>query len=157
MHCFTRLNLAGVILASAMVAACGGREEAEVPQATTETHASRQPNQPTTVTGCLRAGDASDTYVLTTAETTGGPTAANYHLTGTGTVNLQDHLGYRVQVSGVVEAQSQIATHEAGEPAANTTGTAGKPGTPTVQTGTQLSIQRIDVNNIRRVDGECRD
>lgn len=147
-----RTNLAGAMLLSFVAAACGGGEP-QVPPATSETQASRQPNQPTNVTGCLRAGDAADTFVLTT---TGGATPpATYHLTGADSVNLRDHVGKRVEVAGIVEAQSQIATRDAPQPADNATGTAGSPGTPTVQTGTRLNVQRMNVTSLRPTGEDC--
>ena len=154
MRLYTRINLASLMFVSAVVAGCG-RDEAQVPAATSQTATSRETNTPTTVTGCLRAGDAANTFVLTTAETAGGARAATYQLTNGSNVNLEEHVGRRVEVSGIVEAQSQIATREASQPADNATGTAGKPGTPTVQTGTQLSIQKMDVKSIRSAGGDC--
>lgn len=150
----TRSDLTGAIVVAVLAAACGGTEP-EVPAATSETQSSSQPNQPTNVTGCLRAGDAADTFVLTTTAAGEASVPATYHLTSTGNVDLREHVGKRVEVAGVVEAQSQIATREAPQPADNATGTAGSPGTPTVQTGTRLNVQRIDVTSIRPVDGEC--
>ena len=154
MRLYTRVNLASLMFVSVVVTGCS-REEAQVPAATTETQTSRQTNTPTTVTGCLRAGDAANTFVLTTAETAGGERAATYQLTNGSNVNLEEHVGRRVEVSGIVEAQSQIATREASQPAGNATGTAGNPGTPTVQTGTQLSIQKMDVRSVRSAGGDC--
>ena len=149
----TRFSLTGLALICAISAGCK-REEPQVPPPTTETQASRQPNTATTVTGCLRAGEAANTFVLTTAATTTGGTPATYELRGT-TVNLEDHVGKRVEVSRIVDSQSQIATRESATPADNATGTAGKPGTPTVQTGTQLLIQRMDVKTVRAMAGDC--
>ena len=150
---FKQSHLAAFLLATS-AAACGGGD-AQVPPPTTQTQASRQSNQPATVVGCLRAGDAPDTFVLTAAGTAGDSATTTYHLTRTADINLMDHVGKRVEVSGVVESQSQIATREASRPADNATGTAGKPGTPTVQTGTQLSIQRIAVSAVKPASGEC--
>jgi hypothetical protein len=150
----TQCSLTGLALICAISAGCK-REEPQVPAATTQTQASRQPNTATTVTGCLRAGEAASTYVLTTAATTSGGKPATYELTGGSNVNLEEHVGKRVEVTGIVEAQSQIATREAPTPADNATGTAGKPGTPTVQTGTELSMQRLDVKSVRVTSGEC--
>ena len=146
--------LAGAIVLSAAVGACGGGDP-ETPPAASQTQASSQPNQPTNVTGCLRAGDASDTFVLTTSATGEGTQPATYHLTNTGNLNLQDHVGKRVEVAGIVEAQSQIATREAPKPADNATGTAGSPGTPTVQTSTRLNVQRMNVTNVRATGEDC--
>jgi hypothetical protein len=152
----TPVNLAGCVILSLAATACGG-DEPQVPPATSQTQSSRQPNQPTSVTGCLRAGDAANTFVLTATATGDAAVPATYHLTSTGNANLQDHIGKRVEVSGVVEAQSQIATREAPKPADNATGTAGSPGTPTVQTGTRLDVQRIDVASIRPTGESCGD
>jgi hypothetical protein len=154
MRLMKRFSLTGLALICAISTGCR-RDESQVPAATTETQASRQPNTPTTVTGCLRSGAAADTFVLTTAATTSGGRPATYELKGGGNVNLEDHVGKRVEVSGVVESQSQIATRETATPADNATGTAGKPGTPTVQTGTQLSVQRMDVKSVRATGGDC--
>lgn len=147
------IALTGLVAAAAVVAACGG--DPEVPPAQTQTEASRTVNAPTTVTGCLRAGDASNTYVLTTAQTVDGTPAATYHLTSTPETDLQAHVGKRVEASGIVDAQSQIATRQPAQPADNASGTAGTSGTPTVQTGTELAIKRFDVTSIKPVGGEC--
>lgn len=149
----TQIKLAAAIVLS--FAAAGCRSEPEVPPATSQTQASSQPNQPTNVTGCLRAGEAANTFVLTTTATGEASVPATYHLTSTGNLNLQDHIGKRVEVAGVVEAQSQIATRESPQPADNATGTAGAPGTPTVQTGTRLNVQRMNVTNIRATGEDC--
>lgn len=149
-----RFRLASVILTATFAAACGGDDQ-QVPAATSESQVSRQTNQPTTVTGCLRAGDAADTFVLTTTATEGDSRSVTYHLTDPGNVTLKDHIGKQVQVSGVVEAQAQIVARESAKPAENATGTAGAPGTPTVQTGTRLSVQRMDVKSIQPTGEEC--
>ncbi|MBA2305167.1 MAG: hypothetical protein H0W08_21410 [Acidobacteria bacterium] len=154
------VHLAGTILVAATVAGCGvagcGREQAQTPPAQAQVETTRPGNQPTTVTGCLRAGDADATFVLTTAQSVDGTPTATYHLTGAPGVNLQELVGNRVEVSGVVNGQSQIATRQSSQPAANATGTAGTAGTPTVQTGTELSITRLDVTTVQRAGGECK-
>ena len=156
MQLTSRFVLLGFVLVSGSAVACGGGEDKEAPPATTQTQASRQPNTPTTVTGCLRAGDAANTFVLTTSQTVDGSPPATYELAGQAGVNLQDHIGSRIQVTGVVDSQSQIATSEAPRPADNATGTAGSPGTPTVQTGTRLNVQRLNVTSVTRAEGECQ-
>jgi hypothetical protein len=147
-----RLAIAGLLATAAVAAACGG--DPEVPPAQSQSSVSQQVNTPATVTGCLRAGDAANTYVLTTSQTEDGRTPATYHLTDRPEMNLRQHVGTRVEATGVIDAQSQIATRESAQPADNASGTAGT-GTPTVQTGTQLSIKRFDVTSIRPVGGEC--
>ena len=87
----------------------------------------------------LRAGD--------------GTPAATYHLIGDTGVNLRDHVGNRVEVNGVVKDRSQVATRQPPQTADNATGTAGTAGTPTVQTGTQLSIKSD--TGIKAAGAEC--
>jgi hypothetical protein len=148
------LILCGFIAVSVPLAGCGG-DEPEAPPATTQSQATTESNAPTTVTGCLRAGDAADTFVLTTSRTEEGTTPTTYHLTGNPGVNLQDHIGKRIEVTGVVDRQAQFALREAPKTAENATGTAGSAGTPTVQTGAQLNIQRLNVTGVKPADGEC--
>ena len=150
------VHLAGFILVAATAGGCGGDQPAQAPPAQTQAETTRPGNQPRTVTGCLRAGDAETTFVLTTAQSVDGTPTATYHLTGAPGVNLQELVGNRVEVSGVVSEQSQVATRQSSQPAANATGTAGAGGTPTVQTSTELSITRLDVTTVQRVGGECK-
>jgi hypothetical protein len=147
-----RCGLAALVFVASTGIGCS-REEPEVPPAQAQTGATRPANQPTTVTGCLRAGEAADTFVLTTAQTVDGTPAATYHLSGSAGVNLADHIGRRIEVSGVIDQKSQIATREPTRPADDkATGTAG---TPTVQTGTDLAINRLEVSSVRRAGGDC--
>ena len=111
MRLTTPFSLAGLTLACTFAVACG-REEPQVPAATTETQASRQTSTPATVTGCLRAGDAANTYVLTSGATSVGGQPTTYQLANGTNVNLEEHVGKRVEVTGTVESQSQIATRE---------------------------------------------
>ena len=148
------IYLATLMVAFAVTAACG-RDKQQVPPASSETAATRQTSVPTTVTGCLRSGDAANTYVLTTAVSEGAVEPKTYQLTTNGNVKLEDHVGKRVQVSGIVEEHAQISTRESPRPADNATGTAGQPGTPTVQTNTQLSVQRMEVRAIQATGGDC--
>jgi hypothetical protein len=135
-----------------MTFACGG-DEPETPVAQAQTQTAQPLNAPASVTGCLRAGDASDTFVLTASRTEDGSTPATYQLAGSGGVNLQDHIGNRVEVTGVITGQQHVATREAPRPAdGKATGTAG---TPTVQTATELAVRRIEVASVRRVEGKC--
>jgi hypothetical protein len=94
------------------------------------------PNAPVTVTGCLRAGDQQNTFVLSVLDPAGGDTARNDTTTGaqspapkgttgtTGTssavpktmtyqlvpagsgIDLRAHVGQRVQVNGRVQPES---------------------------------------------------
>lgn len=111
-------------------------------------------NQPMTVTGCLRAGEAAETFVLTTSERKDGTTPATYLLVSSNTaVNLRDNVGHRVEVSGNLSAEQQTLTVSPPAPARNKpTGTSG---TPTVATQTQLDLRRLEVDNVRSLGDRC--
>jgi len=107
-----------------------------------------------TVTGCLRAGDASDTFVLTASETKDGTTPATYVLSSRDNgVNLRDNIGERVEVTGVLSTEQRVSTMTpAAPPANNPTGTSG---TPTVATQAQLDVRHLAVNSMNRIGGHC--
>lgn len=152
----TLLTWTVLVTMAVATAACGADDDAaSVPAAQSEAATTRASADPTTVTGCLRAGEAEATFVLTTAQTVDGLPPTTYHLTGATGVNLQDHVGQRVEVSGVVDEQSHIATRQAAQPAENAGGSGSTGSTPTVQTGTQLSIKRLDVTTIKGLGGAC--
>ena len=109
---------------------------------------------PMTVSGCLRAGDAADTFVLTTAQTATGEPTATYQLVGLDGVNLRDHVGRHVEVQGILNAQQQVASQSSTDRAPNATGTSGT--TPTVSTTTDLKIRRLDVQQVKAIEKECR-
>lgn len=134
--------------------ACGRGEE--VPALETQTVTPPQATAtPERVQGCLRAGEAGGTFVLTAgAADTQMATAATYQLLGTPEM-LQAHIGKRVEVTGTVvseqTAQSRGATMPAEERAKGTTGT------PTVQSTTQVDVKRLQVSGVTPVAGECND
>jgi hypothetical protein len=140
-----------VALALVAAAACSG--EPETPAAQSQTRTTQQLNSPATLTGCLRAGEAANTFVLTASATSDGATPATYHLEGSGGTNLKDHVGRRIEVNGLIADQQHVATREASQPAdQKATGTSG---TPTVQTGTQLALRTIQVKTIRPLQEAC--
>lgn len=136
--------------------ACSRDEPQETPpaEATAQTPVVPQ-NNPMTLTGCLRAGEAADTFVLTTAQAQDSAETATYHLMGAQDVNLRDHIGQRVEVSGVVRAEQEMASSSASRPAANEEKTTGTAGSPTVQTRTQLQVRQLDVNSVKALEGKC--
>ena len=143
---------AALILAAAASACNRGQQ---VPAAESQTATPVQAtNQPTTVKGCLRAGDASDTFVLTTARSATGDPTATYQLRAPEGVSLSDHLGKQVEVSGVIVAQQEVASRSTSQPAGKATGTSG---TPTVSTSTKLDVKQLNVQEIRRVSDSCPD
>ena len=154
MNRFLRLKSVAFSALAAAVLVAGCASEPEVPPAESQSAVTRDVETPTTVTGCLKAGEAANTYVLTASQTVEGTPPATYHLTGAQDLNLQEHVGDRVEATGVVESQSEIATRSTPQPPDNAQGTAGA--TPSVQTGTELSIRRMNVTSVRGVEGECK-
>lgn len=149
----TRSSIVMLALLTATTLACGGADEPETPPVQSSSQTTQPLNRPTTVTGCLRAGDAENTYVLTTTQTENGVNPATYQLAGNAGVNLQDHVGDRVEVSGTLTEQQHVATTEA--PTKADEKARGTSGTPTVQTGTQLAVRRLEVTGVKALGGEC--
>ncbi|NUR52843.1 MAG: hypothetical protein HOQ29_00185 [Acidobacteria bacterium] len=145
----------GVLLAAAIAVAGGACSKGKKEMAS-ETQVSgdvRTPDAPMTVAGCLRAGEASDTFVLTQdAATTGTTATANYQLVGVDGVNLRDHIGERVQVSGVLASQQEVASRSTPSQQDKATGTAG---TPTVQTQTRVDMRTLRVNSLNPQGAKC--
>jgi hypothetical protein len=69
-------------------------------------------------------------------------------------VNLRDHIGQQVEVSGVVRSEQEMASASPSRPAANDAAT-GTSGTPTVQTRTQLQVRQLEVNSVKPAGGKC--
>jgi hypothetical protein len=149
----TRTSIAALAFVAATSVACDRSDEAQAPPAQSATQTAQTLNRPTSVTGCLRAGDAENTFVLTTTQTENGVNPATYQLAGTGGVNLKDHIGARVEVTGVLTEQQHVATTDA--PTRAEDKARGTSGTPTVQTGTQLAVRRLEVTGVKAAGGEC--
>ena len=111
-------------------------------------------NSPMTVQGCLRAGDAAGTYVLTAARSATGEQTATYQVHAAPNVPLAEHVGKQVEVSGVITTQQAVTTQAMPQPAkpADTAGTSGR---PTVSTATELNMRRMDVQQIRHLGPNC--
>jgi hypothetical protein len=129
------------------VSACNRNET--VPESQTTTGV--QPTSQTmTVKGCLRAGLAANTFVLTepasaTKETT------TYDLAGTA-VDFAPHVGQIVEAFGTVRAEQQVATSApdvVDEPAKGTSGT------PTIETSSQLDVKYMTVSSITPTGERC--
>jgi len=137
-------------------AACGrsadnGPKPAAETQSATVTSGT---NMNTTVTGCLRAGEASDTYVLTAAQSAGAPDTATYQLVGNGGVDLHGHIGERVQVNGTMTSEQQVASRSTAEPQRERA--KGTSGTPTVQTQTDVQIRQLRVDAVTPQNQKCQ-
>jgi hypothetical protein len=108
-------------------------------------------NQPMTVTGCLRAGEAANTFVLTAAGAEGTAEPATYELVGT-SVQLTDHIGDRVEVTGTLESEQDLRSRTSATEAEKPKGTTG---TPVVETQTKVEIRRLEVSAVRPISGDC--
>lgn len=146
---------AAVFTTVAGTAACrgGNDEKSATPTAQIATQTPEQRiDQPLTVDGCLRAGEGGTTFVLTTAQTETGGQVATYHLASAGNVNLGDHVGERVRITGQLETQQHASTQTPATTAGKPTGTAG---TPTVSTETDLTVRTMDVSSVQPLGSRC--
>src|SRR3954451_18265532 len=147
--------VSSAVLAATAVAGCSrsGSDQKNAPTAEVKTQQPAEAvNKPVTLSGCMRAGEATDTYVLTTSATADGQAPATYQLAGASGVNLRDQIGNRVEVSGVVRTQQETQSHTS-SPAANApTGTSG---TQSVDTTTELNIKPRDVSSFKPLGQKC--
>jgi hypothetical protein len=137
--------LAAVVL-SVAVSACN-RDEAG-PEVQTTTTVPRA--ESISVRGCLKAGLAENTFVLTTSETGPQGDTATYQLNGPG-ISFADHVGQQVEVSGTLRAEQQAAStgvDVVDEPK-------GTSGTPTVETKTELTVRQMTVESITPSGQRC--
>jgi hypothetical protein len=102
------------------------------------------------VSGCLRAGNAENTFVLTATEAGGAGETATYQLTGHD-VNLRDYVGQQVQVSGTLRSEQQVASSGA----AVVDEAKGTSGTPTVETKTELNVKEMTVSAVKASGERC--
>jgi hypothetical protein len=134
-------------------AACGrsGKQTSPAAEVQTQTPV-QQMNTPLTVTGCLRAGDADDTFVLTTARSTEGEQTATYQLLGGPSDQLRDQIGKRIEVTGVLSAQQRTESLSMTETTRRAKGTSG---TPTVSTRTDVDVRHFDVQSVKPLGDRC--
>jgi hypothetical protein len=150
MRVFFLSSAAALVLVTS--SACSRQEEAaSVPADPTTASQPQQRNQPMTVTGCLRAGEAADTLVLTAAAAEGTSEPATYELVGA-SAQLKDHVGDRVEVTGTLESEQDLRAKTS---ATETEKPKGTTGTPVVETQTKVEIRRLAVATARAVSGEC--
>jgi hypothetical protein len=145
--------LTATLLSAATLAGGCSREEAQPPAAQVQSQTATPLNAPESVTGCLRAGDAADTFVLTTSQTDDGRPPSTYQVIGTSGVNLADHVGHRVAITGIVREQQTATTATTAAPA--TDKPQGTSGTPQVQTTATLQMRRMEVSSVGRAAGDC--
>jgi hypothetical protein len=143
--------LSSTVLVAVLASGCTRQDEAVAPADPTTASEAQPRNQPMTVTGCLRAGEAGDTFVLTAAATEGSQHPGSYQLVGD-TDSLGDHIGHRVEVSGTLESEQELAARTKAVEPEQPKGTSG---TPTVETKTTVELRRLEVASARLIDGEC--
>jgi hypothetical protein len=150
-HVVGSVVLWGCIAAAA--AGCRSKEPA-APPAEDRTQAAQTANHPETVTGCLKAGDAPNTFVVTAAKTEGSAQTATYQLVSNAGVNLADHVGRQVEVSGTVKQTQELQSRDRAQPA-QPAGTSGQASKPVVETRTEVDIKQIEPVSIKRVGDRC--
>jgi hypothetical protein len=138
-----------IVLAAATACHRGERTAATETQTATPMQTT---NAPVTVTGCLRSGDASDTFVLTAERTNTSEQTATYQLHEYQGVKLAEHVGRQVQVSGILRSQQEVSTRSTTEQAGKPTATSG---TPAVSTSTELDIKQLNVTEVKPVADHC--
>jgi hypothetical protein len=139
-----------VLALSVAVLAVGCTSKSTVPDAQQTSGVQPRMDQ-TTISGCLRSGDADGTFVLT-SQAAESAKAATYHLTGNDRVNLRDYVGQQVEVSGVVRSEQEVTSSSGATPEKAAKGTSG---TPTVETKTDLDVRQLDVNTVRPTGSKC--
>jgi hypothetical protein len=151
MNCRTipeTLVVAACVVALTCVA-CSKTED-RAPELATKT-AEQPVNQPKTIAGCLHPGAATNTFVLTVAESEGATTTATYELIPKATMDLHAYAGQDVEVSGTLLTRQTVATSgkvEA-EPAK------GVSGTPTVETKSEVEVRKFEVESVTPKGNRC--
>jgi hypothetical protein len=134
-----------------LLAGTGCNRGAAGPDVQTTTTTAQAKADPVTTSGCLRAGLAENTFVLTTPASDPGGQAATYQLSGHD-VNLREYVGQQVQVSGTVRAEEQVASTAADVTEKKAKGTSG---TPTVETKTELDVKQMTVSSVTPSGQRC--
>ena len=154
-------NIGAIVVAAGLAvggAACGRGPSVSQGTSNTppETKTATTSNQPmtTTVTGCLAAGDAADTFVLNSARADGATTSATYNLAGANNDELRGHVGEQVRVTGTVTSGAQVA--ERSLPQAEREKPKATTGTPVVQTQTDVQIKRLAVSSVSPQGQKCK-
>lgn len=148
-----------VMMGGLSSAACnrGGDETAPVAEVQTETPVQHL-ERPVAVQGCLRAGEAANSFVLTSSQAEQDGRTVTYALNyaaETPPTDLREHIGRQVHVEGVVRAQQAVKSYTPAAPAANEP--VGTGGEPMVQTTTALVVQQLEVTSMRPLGAACGD
>lgn len=145
----------GTALLVAACAACGSKGEEVPPLDTNSVTPPQATALPERVQGCVRAGEADGTFVLTASSLDTRLAAATYQLEGMPD-ELRPYVGQRVEVAGTIVSEQTAQSRGLPMTAADApAGTSGQAPTPTVQSKTTLEIKRLQVASVTPVSGEC--
>jgi hypothetical protein len=140
-----------VLVAIGTVATGCNRQEVSPPAEPMAASAPQPRAQPMSVTGCLKAGEADNTFVLTVAAASGSSEPATYQLVGK-TDALREHVGERVEISGTLESEQEFASRTTAVEQDRAKATSG---TPTVETTTRVELRRLDVSSFKPISDRC--
>jgi hypothetical protein len=156
-----RVAFVGVLSAAIAAGACQRTPEPEGEPATElQSEALYRTDRPITVAGCLRAGEAANTFVLTSARADGMAETRTYQLITVQELDLRDelrdHVGQMVQVDGTLRARQAATAQTVAEPAeAGNDRPTGTVGEPMVQTRTDVQIDNITVESVKPLGEAC--
>ena len=140
---------AAACVGALMIAGSACNRNAAVPELPRTT--GLQPRMdPITVAGCLRAGEAENTFVLTASAADPDSKSVTYQLIGHD-VPLREYVWQQVEVEGTLRAEHAIATDgvSSQKPAKGTEGT------PTVDTKTELDVRQMTVSSVKPSGHRC--
>lgn len=156
------LTAAACLGAITLTAACAG--DTSTPATDNATPDMPPLAQATTVTGCVRGGDAEGTHVLVTEPemmgaavdraTRGQNTTYTYVLVGP---DLDRHVGRRVAVTGTIEARDDLEVEEQREQTGAPTTVDGETVTPTVEVeeSAVIEMRRLRVAAVQGSGEDC--
>lgn len=140
-----------VLVSAVAVASAGCRRDQPAQVAESQTQSPPiATHSPAALSGCLRAGEAANTFVLMTS----GPDAATYHLVADENIDLREHVGRRVELDGVIRQQQSSSARATAPGDDEPVGTAGQ--RPTVSTRTEVDVRRFEVSAVKSVGSECK-
>jgi hypothetical protein len=143
-------------IAAAFAVSLSAQAPAQTPAPSQPMQESKDAAKTVTVTGCLKAGDAAESYLLSDLKwsqdkavgTAGSATpatppiaATSLKLIGSPSTKLSDHVGHQVEVSGTI-----------GDKAAKAPASADPAASPAPAAGPQASL---NVRNVRMIAATC--
>ena len=150
MSCSDSFGTILLAAATALGAAACSAPSDKAPELQTKTP-EQAVNQPISVSGCLRAGVATETFVLNSGKAEGGFETATYQLQPKEGVDLHNYVGQEVEVAGTLRSEQTVATTGKVEeqPAK------GAGGTPTVETKSELNVRTLDITTVKPTGNSC--